>query len=292
MAISVVPFALQNVPINADVVRQAISSLLPNAGGILTVGDFAVTQTGTPSMGVSVGVGRAWVPGTNVAVLTGTTYSKQGQYFVLNDAPVTVTINTADATNPRIDVVYISISDAAYFGTLNSAQITVATGIPNISPSAPALPTNAIPLAQVAVAAGATSILTANVTTTAVSIKVAAQQWDRSSTTNDAMTAGDSVLITGTIANAPAGQYRIDGVVCCYGNTSAVGSVFVKGGTTKYSRRWDLPNNTAISPTCMAIYTHPGGTLTVSTGYTVVSGTAAVGATTTGYTSVFATFIG
>jgi hypothetical protein len=96
-------FALQNVPVNADTVRQAIASLLPNgSNGIVQPGDFTVTQTGTPSMGVSVGVGRAWIEGTDAAHLTGQAYGKQGKYFVLNDAPYTVSIATADNTNPRM----------------------------------------------------------------------------------------------------------------------------------------------------------------------------------------------
>lgn len=167
MAISAVPFALQNVPINADVVREAVSSLIPNTGGIVQSGDFPVAQTGTPSMAVTVGVGRAWIPGTNVAYLAGQTYTKQGQYFVMNDASVTLSIATADNTNPRIDVVYIAIRDATYTGANNDAQLAVMTGTPAATPAVPAIPNNAIALAQVAVAANAASILNANITTVA-----------------------------------------------------------------------------------------------------------------------------
>jgi hypothetical protein len=163
MAISAVPFALQNVPINADVVREAVSSLVINGGGVVQFGDFPVAQTGTPSMAVTVGVGRAWIPGTNVSNLSGTSYSKQGMYFVLNDAAVTLTIATANATNPRIDVVYAVIRDQAYSGSNNDAQLAVATGTPAASPTVPSIPSNAISLAQVAVAANATSIVNANI---------------------------------------------------------------------------------------------------------------------------------
>lgn len=168
-------FALQNVPINADTVRQAIASLLPNgAGGIVQTGDFAVTQTGTPSMGVSVGVGRAWIEGTDVAHLAGQNYGKQGKYFILNDAAYPVTIATANNTNPRIDVIYAAIQDAAYAGSNNQPVIAVATGIPTSGATYPAnataLPTNAIPLAWINVAANATSILNASITTIANAI--------------------------------------------------------------------------------------------------------------------------
>lgn len=162
-------FALQNVPINADTVRQAIASLLPNgAGGLVQSGDFAVTQTSTPSMGVSVAVGRAWIKGTDVANLTGKTYGKQGQYFVLNDAAYTVGISTADPVNPRVDVIYVGVQDALYSGSNNQAVISVATGVPTSGASYPAnaqtLPNNSIALAYIIVPANATSIVSSYIT--------------------------------------------------------------------------------------------------------------------------------
>ena len=153
MTISAVPFALQNVPINADVVRQAISSILPNGGGLVESGDMAVAQLGTPAMGVQVGVGRAWIDGTNLAHLSSKGYGKQGMYFVLNDAPYTVTISTSDATNPRIDVIYAAVPDTAYSGASNTPVIAVATGTPTAGAAypanAPSLPNNSIALAWV-----------------------------------------------------------------------------------------------------------------------------------------------
>lgn len=165
-------FALQNVPINADTVRQAIASLLPNgAGGIVQHGDYAVTQTTTASMAVNVGVGRAWIEGTDAGHLSGQGYGKQGKYFVLNDAAYPVTISTSDPTNPRIDVVYVAIQDATYAGANNQAVIAVATGVPaagaTYPANAPTLPTNALALAWINVPAGAASIITANITTLA-----------------------------------------------------------------------------------------------------------------------------
>jgi hypothetical protein len=159
-----VPFALQNGSHSAAIFRQAVSSVVPNTGGIVQAGDLAVTQTGTPSMGVVVGVGRAWVPGTNVANFSGTTYSSQAQYFALNDAPVTLTIASADPTNPRIDIVCLTVNDSNYSGSTNSAVLQVITGTPAASPAAPAAPANSMVLANVSVAANATSVVNANIT--------------------------------------------------------------------------------------------------------------------------------
>jgi hypothetical protein len=115
-------------------------------------------------MGVTVGVGRAWVPGTNVANFSGTTYSAQALYFALNDGPVTKTITAADPTNPRIDIVVLQVNDSQYSGATNDAEINVIPGAPAASPTAPTAPANSLVLAQVAVAANATSITNANIT--------------------------------------------------------------------------------------------------------------------------------
>ncbi|QAY16133.1 hypothetical protein SEA_SONALI_21 [Arthrobacter phage Sonali] len=167
MALSSIPFAMQNQAHNADLFRQALSSLIPNTGGVVEVGDLLVTQTGTPSMGVQIAAGRAWVKGTEGGDLSGKTYGKQGLYFALNDAAVTKTITTANATNPRIDVAYIAVKDTQYSGVLDNIDFGIATGTPAASPVAPSVPANALALANIAVAANATSITNANITTLA-----------------------------------------------------------------------------------------------------------------------------
>ena len=168
MSLSTVPFALQNGSHSADLFRQAASSLVPAGGGIVTSGDFAVTQTGTASMNVLIGVGRAWVPGTNVGNVTGGNFSKQAMYFCLNDAAATVSVATSDPTNPRIDVVYLAIQDSQYAGTTNTAVLGVATGVPTAGATyptnAPSIPSNAIALAWLNVTASAASIDNAHIT--------------------------------------------------------------------------------------------------------------------------------
>lgn len=170
MAITAAPFALKNLGLDAEPLRQAVASLIPNGGGIVQPGDLAVTQTGTPSLGVLVGVGRAWMPGTNTANLSGQTYSTQGQYFALNDAPFTVNLATADPTNPRIDLIYIGAVDTQYGGASNIIKIDKVTGTPNATPAVPTLPANSIALGQVAVAANAANVTNANITPVAVGV--------------------------------------------------------------------------------------------------------------------------
>lgn len=92
-------------------------------------------------MQITVATGQAWVLA----------------YFFQNDTTATFTLAAADPSNPRIDRVVVHFDRSAY-----SADIRVLTGTPAGSPVEPALTQNAtiweIPLASVAVAAGATSV--------------------------------------------------------------------------------------------------------------------------------------
>ena len=168
MSVSATPYALQNGSHSADLFRQAVSSLVPPGGGLVSPGDLAVTQTGTASMNVVFGVGRAWVPGTNVGNVSGGNFSKQAMYFALNDAAFTASVATANATNPRIDVAYLAIQDSQYAGTTNTAVLGIATGVPTAGASypanAPTIPANAISLAWINVTANAASITSSNIT--------------------------------------------------------------------------------------------------------------------------------
>ncbi len=91
-----------------------------------------------------------------------------GTYVGYNDAQVTLTITTANPTNPRIDLVCMTVNDSFYTGSSNNVVLQVVAGTPAGSPVAPSLPANSISLATVAVAAGALSINSGNITDTRV----------------------------------------------------------------------------------------------------------------------------
>jgi microcystin-dependent protein len=109
---------------------------------------LAVSQHTPALMGVDVAIGEAWI---------------QGCWYSSN-AVIALAIAAADAVNPRIDRIILRNN------ITGSRKITamVLTGTPAAVPVAPALTRTAdiwdICIAQVAVAAGATSILTANIT--------------------------------------------------------------------------------------------------------------------------------
>lgn len=134
-------------------------SLIPRGGINPVLGNaLSVTQTGSPSMAVVIKSGFALIPGTEG--------SKQGVYSVGNDADVTLSITAAHPTLPRIDIVCFKVQDTAYSGGVNSSSLVVVTGTAAASPAAPAAPANSLTMAQVAVAAAATTIVNANITDT------------------------------------------------------------------------------------------------------------------------------
>jgi hypothetical protein len=128
--------------------------------GIINSASLLVTQN-TPA-GLSVVVASGW------AAIVGTTQANMGTYVTYNDAASVLSLNTADPTNPRIDLVCATVNDAYYTGSLNNVVLQVVAGTPAGSPVAPALPANSISLARVAVGAGATAITNANITDTRV----------------------------------------------------------------------------------------------------------------------------
>jgi hypothetical protein len=159
MTLRTPPSWLQNGSHPAENDRLTTQALWATTG-IIKDTSLAVTQN-SPA-GLSVLVASGW------AAIVGTTQANMGTYVGYNDATVTLSVNTADPTNPRIDLVCMTVQDAYYTGSLNNVILQVVAGTPAGSPVAPALPANSISLATVAVGAGATALTNANITSTRV----------------------------------------------------------------------------------------------------------------------------
>lgn len=159
MTVNTTPYVIQALSHPADNFRRALAFAAHGQQGVRdsVSGDLSVSQNGTPNMSVNVAAGQALINGTQNT-------TSQGAYEMLNDATVNLAIAASDPTNPRIDIVCASVQDAAYSGASNQALLQVVTGTPAASPSPPATPANSIVLAQVAVAANATSITNGNIT--------------------------------------------------------------------------------------------------------------------------------
>lgn len=159
MALRTPPSWLQQSSHPAENDRLTMQAIF-NTTGIIGASSLAVTAQGSPNMTVNVATG--W------GAVVGTTQSNMGVYTFYNDATTVLTITTADPTNPRIDRIVATISDAYYSGSTNNVAFQVLAGTPAGSPTAPATPANSISLATIAVAAGATSITSGNITDTRV----------------------------------------------------------------------------------------------------------------------------
>ena len=154
MALRTPPSWLQNGSHTAENDRLTTTGSLWGSTGIVRSADLAVTA----GSGLNLNVAAGW------AAILGNYQTNMGTYMAYNDGTTTATITTADPTNPRIDVVCITVSDAAYSGSLNQVAINVVKGTAASSPTVPSTPTNSIALAQVAVAANATTISSGNIT--------------------------------------------------------------------------------------------------------------------------------
>jgi hypothetical protein len=141
--------------------RSMISTLAPNAGTVrendLKVGPRAAGA----NMSVDVAAGKAIVQGSSVA--------NQGTYIVQSTDVENVPLATADATNPRIDLIVAQVYDKqADGGTRYAWQPLAVTGTPEAatatSPKPPPVPPNSLVLAEVRVNAGVASVSASNIT--------------------------------------------------------------------------------------------------------------------------------
>ena len=149
------PSWLQNGSYPAESDRLTMQALYATTG---VIGSNSLAVSPNSPAGMSVIVSSGW------AAIVGTTQPDMGTYVAYNNANTTLTVTTADATNPRIDIVCVTVRDAYYSGAYNDVIFQVIAGTPASSPVAPTLPDNSILLANIAVGAGVTSITAGNIT--------------------------------------------------------------------------------------------------------------------------------
>lgn len=150
------PSWLQAGSYNARADRIGVGSLL-DVPGVSGTTSLVVTQTLTPSMGVLVSAGAAYVQNTFSAA--------QGYYAVVNDGAITINLDASHANFARLDAIIVQVHDSQYAGTLNMAVIDKVTGTPSNSPSIGAIPNNSIILATILVPASSSSVVNGNIDT-------------------------------------------------------------------------------------------------------------------------------
>jgi len=161
------PYVLQNASHQAKLFRQTSSTIVDNEG-VINSTSLLVAAKAVPDMSVDIAAGSCWVYGD---------YATDAKYyFAYNDGSVNVAIAAADASNPRIDIIIAQINDSAYSGSTDDWELKVVTGTPAGSPVAPTTPSSALILATIAVGAGATTIISGNVTDSRVISEVTISQ--------------------------------------------------------------------------------------------------------------------
>jgi hypothetical protein len=114
--------------------------------------------------GVLGGAGLLVSPGTGMAVsvqpgsfvVPASATPTAGGYASTLSSTATLTVQTADPTNPRIDLIVAYVLDAGSSSSFGAVEIITGTAAP--SPSAPSAPANSLTLAQLTVPATTTSI--------------------------------------------------------------------------------------------------------------------------------------
>jgi hypothetical protein len=155
MAIHTPPSWLQNGSHPAENDRLTTQALWATTG---IINSTSLQTVANSPVGMSVIVKAGWV------AIVGTTQPAMGTYVAYNDGDVGLTITTANATNPRIDLVCVTVNDSYYSGSEDNVVIQVIAGTPAGSPVVPATPANSIALAEVYVGASVLSISNSNIT--------------------------------------------------------------------------------------------------------------------------------
>lgn len=200
--------------------RTAANSPGIIAGGLLSPTDMQLSAASS-GLVVNISVGECLIGGTEGGV--------QGGYYARNASTSSVTLATANATNPRIDAVVGMVGDAGY--TLpsgsTSGQVTLVgvTGTPtsgatlsNLS-GAPAVPASSLLLGYVLVPAAATSLTSADIA------NVATVVWQQTLPEPLVLTSSASVSIP-----AGAGHMKVTLVGGGAGGTGTVGNAAGSGG--------------------------------------------------------------
>ncbi|MGZ4532615.1 MAG: hypothetical protein ACXVXP_09720 [Mycobacteriaceae bacterium] len=132
--------------------RQALGVLLGGATAVRPLGGRSGVRPGTSGLGSATST--TWTVNPHAGALDLEASSAAGPYlYSVDDTSNTGTITAADATNPRIDLVYVTLNDPAEGdgSSTPGAVFGYVAGVAAGSPSAPATPARSMALFTISV---------------------------------------------------------------------------------------------------------------------------------------------
>jgi hypothetical protein len=154
MGINVLP--LDGLTYNGQATRQAFSALMGVAPSGRSLGAVSGVRPGTPSNTVNLSPAFTWNVGAHSGIIDAETSPFAAPYLYATTGGDTGTVTAADATNPRVDIIYVQVNDQVQDGSgLESGQVVYQAGTPASTPQVPTpnvTPTSrALVLAQISV---------------------------------------------------------------------------------------------------------------------------------------------
>jgi hypothetical protein len=263
MALESPPWATQAGSFSAEQTRRAVlapyARTAANAPGIISGGLLSsadcVLSAAVSGLVANISTGEAIVPGNEGGA--------QGGYYARITSTTSVTLATANASNPRIDLVCLTVDDTGYTppsgGTGGAVTAQGVTGTPtsgatlvNLS-GAPSLPGSSLLLGYVLVPATATNLVSADILNVATGAAVGCGPWT-----------SPASLGTHVSAGSAAPQFRAEngGTSLRFRGYIVFDSTGVGAGGTILA----LPAGFSFSPTRYGIICNTAGSTAVTVG--------------------------
>lgn len=114
------------------------------------LGALSGVRPGTSTTTVTA-TSTAWSCAPLAGVIDGEAAAEAGPYTFASDSVVTGSVNAANASNPRVDIIYVQVSDPAEAdgSTVPGVKIDYLAGTAASTPAAPAAPARSFVLAQI-----------------------------------------------------------------------------------------------------------------------------------------------
>jgi hypothetical protein len=237
-------FPIDNAPAyTGQALRDALSVLMGVAPAGRPLGAVSGVREGTPTNTVTMSGGGSttWNVAAHSGILDTESAAAAGGYLYSVDGTDTGTITAADATNPRIDIIYVKVNDTIQDGSgLTSVTVNYLAGTPAATPSAPATPARGLAIAQINVPVSGGGAPTVS--------------W----VAPVAMNRGAWTAYTPTLTNITLGNGTMTARFTQVGAKTYIGSVIIAAGsTTTYSAgnfRITTPvTATSINPPLVAV---------------------------------------